>query len=204
MAVAADDVERTSRKAGGLCCAGDEGVAQRVEFRCLDHAGIASGQGCRQRSCGHLQRIVPGDDLRRDAIGLVHGEIEIAIAQRDRPAFDGLGLVAVIFEIARRAFDLDAASQSGLPLSSVRTARSRRHGREIVWPIARTMRPRSTGLSETARRSHGRRGLQPPPGPRRLHRRKPVRPALRRLPDHPRRAGPHRHRQKSPSMKFCQ
>jgi hypothetical protein len=108
MAVAADDVERTSRKAGGLSCAGDEGVAQRVEFRCLDHTGIASSQGCRQRSCGHLQRIVPGDHLRRDAIGFVHGEIEITVAQRDRPSFDGLGLVAVIFEIARRPLDLDA------------------------------------------------------------------------------------------------
>ena len=112
--IAADNVERAPGKAGGFRCAGNVIAAQRVEFRGLDHTRVAGRQGCRQRSRGHLQRIVPGDHLCRDAIGLVHGEIEITVAQRDRPAFDGFSLMAVIFEIARRAFNFDAGFPQGL------------------------------------------------------------------------------------------
>ena len=43
-------------------------------------------------------------------------EVEIPIAKRDGAAFDGLGLVAVVFEVARRAVNLDFCLPKGFAL----------------------------------------------------------------------------------------
>ena len=67
----------------------------------LEHAGVADGERGRDRAAEHLARIVPGNDVRRDALGLPDRRDEKAVEERDRVAVQLVGRAAVIFEIAR-------------------------------------------------------------------------------------------------------
>ena len=107
MAEAAQNIDGTCRQPDLLHRTGDEDIADRVEFRCLHDTGIAGGKRGGDAARGHFQRVVPWDDLRRDAKGFINREVQVIRAERDRPTFHGFRLIAVIFEIARRALDLD-------------------------------------------------------------------------------------------------
>ena len=70
LAQAGDDIDRPRREAGLL---GDAGEGQRGEaglLRRLQHRGVAHGQRRADTAPDDLHRIVPGDDMARNAMGL--------------------------------------------------------------------------------------------------------------------------------------
>ncbi len=89
MAPAAQDIDRPMGQAHRLGRLGEPGVGNRRHFRGFDHRRVARGQCSRQRPGSHFQRIVPRDDLGRDAVGFIVGEIKKPRAQRNGPPFDG-------------------------------------------------------------------------------------------------------------------
>ncbi len=110
----AQDVQRAFRQADGLGRPRQPDVAERVQLGRFHHTGIGRGQRRRDAARGHFQRLVPGNDLGRNTERLVDGEIEIVATKRNRTPFDGFRLIAVIFEIACRAFSLDQGFPIGL------------------------------------------------------------------------------------------
>ena len=96
-----NDVERAVGKAGFRR---EFGKAQRHQaglFRRLDDARVADRERRRDGAAEHLAGIVPGDDMRGDALGFPHGRREEAVEEGDRVAVQLVGGAAVIFEIAR-------------------------------------------------------------------------------------------------------
>ncbi len=89
-------------------------VAQRIQLGRLDDTGICRCQCRRNAARCHLQRIVPWDDLCRDAKWFIDGEIEIVAPKWNRPALNSFRLIAVIFEIAGRTLDLNHGFPIGL------------------------------------------------------------------------------------------
>ena len=66
----------------------------------LDDHRVAGRERGRGAARGHLQRVVPGDDLRAHAPGLAHRVVEDVRAERDLAAFEALDRARVVVEVA--------------------------------------------------------------------------------------------------------
>jgi hypothetical protein len=96
-----NDVERAFGQSGGR---GEFGHAQQRHARIfgrLDDAGVAGRERAADRAAEDLQRIVPRNDMARDAVRLAPGEHRIAVGIRDRRPVQLVGRARVELEIAR-------------------------------------------------------------------------------------------------------
>ena len=91
-------------------------IGQRRQLGRFDDTGVARRKRRGQRPGCHLKRVIPRDDLRRYAERFVGREIEIGLAQRNGAAFDGFGLIAVVFKVTRSAQNLGAGFPKRLAL----------------------------------------------------------------------------------------
>ena len=106
-AVTTEDVDGTGGETCRLGSLAEDEVRKRVDLGGFNHDCVAGGQSRADAAGGNFQRKVPGNDLPRDAVGFIGGEVEVGRAERDRTALEAFGLVAVELEEARGAVDLD-------------------------------------------------------------------------------------------------
>ena len=108
LAEAGDDIQRALGQARG---GGDLGEAQRRQAGVLcrlEHRRIAHRQRRGDGAADHLRRVVPGNDVRRDAERLAHQADVVPADEGDHLAMHLVGRGAVVLEVARQHRDVVA------------------------------------------------------------------------------------------------
>ena len=118
LAEAGDDVEHARRDAGLERQLGQPQRGQRGLLGRLEHGRAAGGQRRPERTGGHAERIVPGDDMGGDAQGLHQREVDHFRPKRDGGTLDLVGGTGIVDQ--RRDHAVDVALRLLQRLADVR------------------------------------------------------------------------------------
>src|SRR5438309_31640 len=109
-----DDVDHAGRQAGFFEPIGEFQRREGSLLGRLEHAGAACSDSGSQLPGGHEQRIVPGNDLSRDAHGFAHRETQRVSGNGIHLAGDFVGEAAVILEAGGDVGDVEFRFDDGL------------------------------------------------------------------------------------------
>ena len=114
----------------------------------LHHARVAGRERAADRAAEDLQRVVPRNDVARDAVRLAPGEHGVARGIGNRLAVQLVAGAAVELEVARARRDVGARLLQRLAaVARLDAARARRRGRGSRAPSRASRRPFSAGAS---------------------------------------------------------